>query len=719
MEAMDMKKLLLLLIFGAITTVNFSQTVKSIYRSDGPVIRIPLHLIDTVDIENESPQRKLIIKQKNDFITKIPVSLIDSIKYSQGVALAPSELGEIIFGSVMGVITDHTGKPLADAIVKSGFDNKQIRTDTNGVFILDSIKVYEKLGLIKIQKPGFFEGSRSFIPIPTNRNLIRVQMSRRLLVGSFQAITGGTVTSEGLTVYFPPNIINKNGQSFTGQVQVYSAVYNPTEPNFNDRMPGDLIGCKGDSLQMLRSFGMADIEITDASGAILQIKPEKLATLSFTIPDVMLSEADEKIGFWSFDSKLGYWIYEGDAILVGNTYVGKAGHFSPWNADKGFIPIELNFECRDVNNVPISGGKIETPNWAFGNPIVYSNALGKGVLRVRPNQVNIIDLKLYCSLSSQWVSINTLAVQPLSESTDIPISNQLSGSYCVSGIVNDCNGNPADIGYVVSSEGSIAFLNNGEYHLWLCSEGNIELRAFQNKSDSVFASNPVKVTVESNRMKLDPISVCENIQTYVNDIDGNRYPIVLIGTQIWIGENLRTTRFNDGTQIPFASEQGQWVNGMMQPMMCWYNNDPIGNFENKYGALYNGYVINQFPTPISGNKNICPAGWHVPSDTDWTILETYLGGSNLAGGKLKSTGTGYWLSPNFGATNESAFSALPGGHRADNGGFLLEGQDGYWWCSKLVGNNDGLVRFLNYNDSNLSNFYFDLNYGMSVRCIKD
>ena len=140
----------------------------------------------------------------------------------------------------------------------------------------------------------------------------------------------------------------------------------------------------------------------------------------------------------------------------------------------------------------------------------------------------------------------------------------------------------------------------------------------------------------------------------IKDIDGNKYKTVTIGTQVWMAENLKTTKFNDGTPIPMVKENDAWAN-LTTPAFSWYNNDSIDNKRN-YGALYNWYTV-------STNK-LCPVGWHVPTEAEWATITAYLGEVGLAGGKLKDAGTVHWRTPNTGATNESGFTALPGGYRS-------------------------------------------------------
>jgi uncharacterized protein (TIGR02145 family) len=194
----------------------------------------------------------------------------------------------------------------------------------------------------------------------------------------------------------------------------------------------------------------------------------------------------------------------------------------------------------------------------------------------------------------------------------------------------------------------------------------------------------------------------------VNDIEGNHYTAVKIGNQVWMGENLRTTKFNDGTDIPEVTDNAAWA-GLATPAYCWFFNDSLA-YAKLCGAMYNWYVV--------GAGNICPIGWHVPSDAEWTILTNYLGGANVAGGKLKETGVTHWISPNNGATNESGFTAIPGGYRY-NGSFWDYGYNADWWTSTEITSSDCWARKIFYygafvyRDANVKNI------GFSLRCLKD
>ncbi|MFA6925323.1 MAG: fibrobacter succinogenes major paralogous domain-containing protein [Bacteroidales bacterium] len=175
------------------------------------------------------------------------------------------------------------------------------------------------------------------------------------------------------------------------------------------------------------------------------------------------------------------------------------------------------------------------------------------------------------------------------------------------------------------------------------------------------------------------------------DIDGNIYHIVTIGTQVWLLENLNTTKYNDGTLIPLVTDNSGW-NNLTTGAYSDYNNTPSNS--STYGRLYNWYAVNNA-------HKICPLGWHVPSDAEWTTLETYLGISS-AGGKLKEAGTIHWTSPNVGATNETGFTALPGGSRYPNGSFNNIGNYANWWTATDSDISNAFHRNTYYNLSTVS-----------------
>jgi uncharacterized protein (TIGR02145 family) len=208
---------------------------------------------------------------------------------------------------------------------------------------------------------------------------------------------------------------------------------------------------------------------------------------------------------------------------------------------------------------------------------------------------------------------------------------------------------------------------------------------------------------------LQKINELESQPGIVKDVDGNLYKTIKIGPQVWITENLKTTKYKDGTAIPLVADNTAWSN-LTTPGYCWYTNNEAVH-KATYGALYNWYVVS--------TGNLCPFGWHVPSNVEWTTLTDYLGGTIVAGGKLKETGTTHWASPNTGATNETGFTALPGGYRYLNGTFYYIGSYGFWWSATEIEATVAWSRNLYYSNSNVTRISFSEGNGFSVRCLRD
>lgn len=195
----------------------------------------------------------------------------------------------------------------------------------------------------------------------------------------------------------------------------------------------------------------------------------------------------------------------------------------------------------------------------------------------------------------------------------------------------------------------------------------------------------------------------------ITDFEGNTYNVIRIGNQTWMAENLRAVKYNDGKPIPMVTDESKWES-LSTPAYCWYKNEEE-SYKQTYGTLYNWYSVN--------TGKLCPTGWHVPTDAEWTELSNFLGGEKIAGGKLKDTGTIYWVDPNTGATNESGFTAFPGGFRYYDGKFFDFGFSGYWWSSGQYSSARAFFRFLYYNESTFYRFDNLKRNGFSVRCLKD
>jgi uncharacterized protein (TIGR02145 family) len=186
-------------------------------------------------------------------------------------------------------------------------------------------------------------------------------------------------------------------------------------------------------------------------------------------------------------------------------------------------------------------------------------------------------------------------------------------------------------------------------------------------------------------------------------------PAIVIGTQQWMSKNLDVAFYRNGDPIPQVSDPTAWA-ALTTGAWCYYNNDPLQG--NKYGKLYNWYAVND-------SRGLAPQGWHIPSDAEWTTLTTTLGGSSVAGGKMKESGTFNWTAPNTGADNSSGFAGLPGGYRNDDGTFSNFGYSGYWWSSTESVSPTAWYRTLLYINGSLLRSSTNKRLGFSVRCLRD
>ncbi len=203
----------------------------------------------------------------------------------------------------------------------------------------------------------------------------------------------------------------------------------------------------------------------------------------------------------------------------------------------------------------------------------------------------------------------------------------------------------------------------------------------------------------------------KNQSQTVNDYDGNVYDTVIIGSQVWLKENLKVTHYSNGIPIPNVTGNSAWAN-LATGARCYYNNDSSA-FDSVYGPLYNWYAVND-------TSNICPSGWHVSTNAEWTEAEIYLGGTGIAGGKMKEAGTAHWLSPNTGATNSSGFTGLPGGMRDPiNNDFRTIQENGLWWTATAYNGSMAWSTYLWYLNAGVDHNPGTKKYGFSVRCVKD
>ncbi|MBK6833958.1 MAG: fibrobacter succinogenes major paralogous domain-containing protein [Bacteroidetes bacterium] len=273
------------------------------------------------------------------------------------------------------------------------------------------------------------------------------------------------------------------------------------------------------------------------------------------------------------------------------------------------------------------------------------------------------------------------------------------------GVCWSTNNNPTiTSNKIISGSGTGNFTSS---LIGLTQNTNYFVRAYAINSIDTAYGNQVTFTTSNNSNNILNPNLSYGSFT---DAEGNTYATIQIGSQVWMAENLKVTKYRNGDPIANVTDDIQWSNLTTGAYSNYNNNTNNGA---TYGKLYNWFAV-------SDSRNICPVGWHIPDKTEWTTLLTNIGGYPTGGGKMKSTGLLFWQSPNLDATNESGFSALPGGTRTELGVSLDIGKRGYWWSTS-----EGLTppwaytMYLFYNAGNASAPSLYKKCGLSVRCVKD
>ena len=379
---------------------------------------------------------------------------------------------EYVTAGLSGRVLDDNNQPVNGAVVKAGATSTT--TDLNGYFKISNVSLNKNAGLVKVEKEGFFQGSRTIVVNKGVVNYISLQLIKKTVSGTVSGSTGGNITvSGGGSIVFTGNsFVNTAGNSgYTGTVSVSTFFINPAAANFNEIMPGTLRGITMSNEETaLQSFGMMAVELNGAGGEKLQLASGKTATLTFPIPTALQAQAPATIPLWSFNDTTGLWKEEGTATKQGNTYVGTVGHFSFWNCDYPLSRVvDFKAVIKDQNGNALYPAqvimKISSDSFSsvgYG----YTDTTGMVSGKVPVNKT--IQLRIYSRCNQ---IIYTKDIGPFTSNIDmgvITVTASAPSQVTVSGTVVNCNATPVTNGFVDVSIDSIhnrAAVTNGSFSI--------------------------------------------------------------------------------------------------------------------------------------------------------------------------------------------------------------------------------------------------------------
>lgn len=362
---------------------------------------------------------------------------------------------------IYGRVIDKEGNSITDAQVIWGTEN--VQTDENGFFSLNST-VKERNAILKVEKEGYFSALQTLQTIKDVKVKTTVQLVERVLSGSLQAGTGGTInTNENGAIDFAANsFIDAAGNAYTGSVNVYAYYLDPTIDDLKEIMPGNLTAINAENIpQLLTSYGMMNVELEDDAGNELQLSAN--ASLTTPVPASLQGQAPESIPLWYFDTTEGTWREEGSATLQGDVYVGEVAHFTWWNCDVpgDFIYLEGQIDGGGDATPVLTIRITDISSGVFGTTDTYDKGNFAGPVPI--NQALLLEVFSSCGSLLHSEEIGPFSVD--TELAVIPVDISDLNWFSFTGTLTDCDGNPTSNGYVVisgtgSSIGEVLTPNN-------------------------------------------------------------------------------------------------------------------------------------------------------------------------------------------------------------------------------------------------------------------
>jgi hypothetical protein len=466
--------------------------------------------------------------------------------------------------SLFGTVKDEAGVPIEGAAVKLG--NETTITDNYGRFIYKDITMNAAGTFVMVEKVGYFDGSYRFFPSEGSVNYTNITLLTRTPGGSFLSTDGGTITtSDGAKIDFPANsVINANGTTYEGAVEVAARWIDPTDSDLQAIMPGGLQGVDENAEEVaLGSFGMIAVELESSTGAALNLGNDLEATLTFPIPAELAGTAPDEIPLWSFNEEYGLWVQEGSATKQGDSYVGNVSHFSFWNCDYPYPLIELSGQIVSASGSPIVNAWVKLQilsNGICASGWTDDNGVFSG--KVPANEEFEMIISHYQACEGYLSNIG-----PFSEDTDLGvITLDLDDAVDVTGTILDCDGNNVENGWVSISYGEFytydIFIEEGTFSFSFLTCGEEEtITVVAYDLENLTLTDPPLTFTFSESIDLGEMAACGDIidEFFEITVEGETFIMYdvygVFGTpdSSWIEANDFTTQNETSIYIGFTN----------------------------------------------------------------------------------------------------------------------------------------------------------------------
>jgi len=558
----------------------------------------------------------------------------------------PQLSGNMVTIDVRGRVLDFAGNSLSGALVEIG--KESTTTDEYGFYEFDQVAVDKSFALIRISGGNHFNQFRNFVPATNRVNTVDVRMVQRQVAGNFQTSSGGVVQlpGGGRVVFDPGTLFKADGSEYSGEVSVYSAYLNPTDPEIARELPGSLAAVESDGeLSTLITYGMLAIELESSNGVSLQLADGDRAELKFPIQDEQLSSAPESIELWFFDEASGIWREDGMATIENGEYVGEVSHFTWWNCD---VPVPLGyvkgqFKIGDVEYANISNlyFKAVRPNGGVYISAIDPSGFFDGVVPAN-EELSIYVGQYFCDLNEQLITQGSVAEGDTLDFGELEIpESQLLDIVFIEGQFLDCNNEPITNGifnYVLSNGmyGSIpTYDQNGsmQFSIVECQGTEIfmQMAAYeQDNEDYVFSSDTL-FQMSDGDIDLGEISICNLVipsneyftysdNYYIHEF-GEARSEKYSGCHVLYGNNAQLTEF---LNMGFNTPENNISSACLEANL---------SFLNESGQRVEVHLMGQTGTDIIYQFELFEIGEEVESGdgvTDlYTILGTYNGDASV------------------------------------------------------------------------------------------